>query len=441
MRLPNRMFATALCISVLLCGAIVPAQAKEDVCKADAEKFCKGVEPGEGRILKCLNQHEAELSPACRETVSAWMQRVSEGGEAVLPACKQDAARLCQGVAPGQGRIATCLKQHEAELSQECKDAVSAKVQKAKESAETLDAACRPFVEQFCKEVQPGHGRIAVCLKAHASELSQECRELVSAEIRKVQPAAETVTPSCKKDAARLCQGIPAGQGRLAVCLKEHEAELSQECKQAVAAKVQKAKESAEAVDSTCRQFLDQFCKDVTPGQGRTAVCLKAHASELSPECKQAVAAEIKKVKATMETVLPPCRKDAGRLCHDVPAGQGRLAVCLKAHASELSSECREALGAKPQSEQPSAGAGGEDQSILEQDQSVGVEAQTDQEKEAQPTGEGVPQRKPGKAEKKRQKAEQKIERTRQKAERKIQKTQEKAGIESEAPVETTGER
>lgn len=189
MRLANRMFSTALWILVLFAAAILPAEAKEDVCKADAEKFCKGIEPGEGRILKCLNEHESELSPACRETVSSWMQKVSEGGEAVLPACKPDAARLCQGVAPGQGRIATCLKEHEAELSQECKEAVSAKLQKAKESAEVLGPACRQFVDRFCRDVTPGQGRIAVCLKAHASELSPECRVALAGERQSGQPS------------------------------------------------------------------------------------------------------------------------------------------------------------------------------------------------------------------------------------------------------------
>ena len=33
--------------------------------EADAEKFCKGIAPGGGRILSCLNSRHAELQPAC----------------------------------------------------------------------------------------------------------------------------------------------------------------------------------------------------------------------------------------------------------------------------------------------------------------------------------------------------------------------------------------
>ncbi|GIL40767.1 cysteine rich repeat-containing protein [Roseiterribacter gracilis] len=37
-----------------------------EACTPDAQKFCKDVERGEGRIVKCLRDHAAELSPACK---------------------------------------------------------------------------------------------------------------------------------------------------------------------------------------------------------------------------------------------------------------------------------------------------------------------------------------------------------------------------------------
>jgi hypothetical protein len=37
--------------------------------------------------------------------------------------CAEDAQRLCTGVKPGQGRVMACLKQHAADLSPECKAA------------------------------------------------------------------------------------------------------------------------------------------------------------------------------------------------------------------------------------------------------------------------------------------------------------------------------
>ena len=35
-------------------------------CKDDVEKFCTGVERGGGRIMKCLKEHESELSEPCK---------------------------------------------------------------------------------------------------------------------------------------------------------------------------------------------------------------------------------------------------------------------------------------------------------------------------------------------------------------------------------------
>jgi hypothetical protein len=36
-------------------------------CAEDVKKLCANVEKGEGRIIRCLKEHEAELSPACKE--------------------------------------------------------------------------------------------------------------------------------------------------------------------------------------------------------------------------------------------------------------------------------------------------------------------------------------------------------------------------------------
>jgi hypothetical protein len=42
-----------------------------DDCAADAEKFCKDVPKGKGRVVRCLKEHEGQLSPACKETLAA----------------------------------------------------------------------------------------------------------------------------------------------------------------------------------------------------------------------------------------------------------------------------------------------------------------------------------------------------------------------------------
>ena len=96
------------------------AGAAEHPCKEDAEKLCKGVEPGEGRIVRCLKQHEAELSAACKEKRDSFRERMQE----IRAACDEDAKKFCAGVQPGQGRIANCLRSHQTDLSQDCTAAI-----------------------------------------------------------------------------------------------------------------------------------------------------------------------------------------------------------------------------------------------------------------------------------------------------------------------------
>jgi hypothetical protein len=47
-------------------------------CKADVERLCAGVEPGGGRIIKCLKAHKEEMSVGCAQ---ALMKIKSEMGK------------------------------------------------------------------------------------------------------------------------------------------------------------------------------------------------------------------------------------------------------------------------------------------------------------------------------------------------------------------------
>jgi hypothetical protein len=94
-------------------------------CADDVAKYCKDVQPGEGRIIKCLKEHEKDLSPACKEKGAEMKQRMDDSRKA----CEGDVNKLCKGVQPGEGRIIKCLKEHEKELSPDC----SAAMEKGKE--------------------------------------------------------------------------------------------------------------------------------------------------------------------------------------------------------------------------------------------------------------------------------------------------------------------
>jgi len=86
--------------------------------------------------------------------------------------------------------------------------------------------ACKADVEKFCKDIKPGGGRIWACLKSNGDPLSQECANHLALEREKSREFRQ----ACKSDVEKFCKGIERGKGRIASCLKSHEAELSNAC-------------------------------------------------------------------------------------------------------------------------------------------------------------------------------------------------------------------
>ena len=86
-------------------------------CKGDIEKFCKDVKQGGGRIIKCLKEHESQLSAECKARGEEMKEKMKEAHQA----CKADIDKFCKDVKPGEGRIIKCMQEHEKDLSADCK--------------------------------------------------------------------------------------------------------------------------------------------------------------------------------------------------------------------------------------------------------------------------------------------------------------------------------
>jgi len=101
---------------------------RQSACTADIEKFCGGVERGQGRYRECLRQHESELSPACKEHVQGRGANRGAGRSRWQASCSAELDKFCKDVQAGQGRVRQCLVDHEAELGESCKAAIQARV-------------------------------------------------------------------------------------------------------------------------------------------------------------------------------------------------------------------------------------------------------------------------------------------------------------------------
>jgi hypothetical protein len=85
-------------------------------CSEDIAKFCPGLKLGEGKIQRCLQEHKEELSTDCRLRFEATLSRSHE----IQQACAADVTKFCREVAPGRGRLAQCLRQHHRQVSTAC---------------------------------------------------------------------------------------------------------------------------------------------------------------------------------------------------------------------------------------------------------------------------------------------------------------------------------
>jgi Golgi apparatus protein 1 len=93
-------------------------------CGPDANMLCGDILPGRGGIFACLRDHILELPEACQDALSP--NRSLQGGSsdthALEEPCIGDIRDFCQNVPSGEGRLVRCLEDHRAQISQRCRD-------------------------------------------------------------------------------------------------------------------------------------------------------------------------------------------------------------------------------------------------------------------------------------------------------------------------------
>jgi Cysteine rich repeat len=131
MRRPSTVSARFAAPFLLLCTAAFaqttppPAGSpppKGGACRADIAALCPNLPPGRAdhrAIVQCLESQADKVSAPCK----AEMDAMKAKAEAAKEACQPDVDKFCAGVAAGGGRIRDCLNQHESELSDACKAA------------------------------------------------------------------------------------------------------------------------------------------------------------------------------------------------------------------------------------------------------------------------------------------------------------------------------
>ena len=121
------MAGAFLLTGVSALAADSPVDAVRKACDKELTTICKGVKPGEGRILACLYAFEDQVSDKCTYAVynaAAELEQAVNALKFAASQCKDDLLKYCGDVQVGEGRGLACLEKNEKTVSQACKDAL-----------------------------------------------------------------------------------------------------------------------------------------------------------------------------------------------------------------------------------------------------------------------------------------------------------------------------
>ena len=128
----SMMVAVAVIGLVALSGGSAFAQQKlidtvAKGCEKELKTYCKDVTPGEGRVLACLYAFEDKLSAKCEYALydaAAQLERAVAALSYAVNECRDDLNKYCSDIQPGQGRLLNCINKNEKNVSKRCKEAM-----------------------------------------------------------------------------------------------------------------------------------------------------------------------------------------------------------------------------------------------------------------------------------------------------------------------------
>jgi len=114
----RQIMVCALCAAAAVMPAAAQTMSYADAidrlavaCRADVQKYCRGVELGGGRLKSCLDGHQNVVSARCQQTrseVYASISRRIAAQRNIGDICSAEINRLC-GMAPVDNNLVTCL--------------------------------------------------------------------------------------------------------------------------------------------------------------------------------------------------------------------------------------------------------------------------------------------------------------------------------------------
>jgi hypothetical protein len=95
-----------------------------------------------------------------------------------------------------------------------------------------IEDACADDIQEFCGEIKPGEGRIALCMRANSDLLSRRCRFTLFRVSRKIRQTVSDIADECLNGIKAQCGNAE----KIGECAEQKSASISPACHTVVAA-------------------------------------------------------------------------------------------------------------------------------------------------------------------------------------------------------------
>jgi len=271
-----------------------------EACRTDVDKICADVEPGEGRVLKCLRENRESLSKQCADEEAKLGQQQANNinnNPMLKLVCKEERDTYCKNVQAGRSRVIRCLQENmnKADFGEACKAELDRRLYR-KTVDYRLDSGisrnCKAAINTgVCKEAKAAadgeNAAVLKCLVQNFDEVSELCQGEVARATRTAIWAyreEHPFTQACDKDVDKLClNGKPVNfytYGTISRCLSrkhsnataaEKPSPLSEGCAKLVSVGAPSDARRSYAIDMTMAGLASKMEKMVGLSRGTLA--------------------------------------------------------------------------------------------------------------------------------------------------------------------------
>jgi len=225
----------------------------EKACRHVVDKLCKDVKPGQ--VIRCLldRMHKPAVDDECRQHLLVEQRKRASSFDfnpRMKANCGEDLANLVKLGACNRNEgnwqleCLTNASHVSAIKNEKCKMAISSAQLRESSDLRAKPGAeknCEQDIKDLCPGVEPGAGRVQLCLRQHITEIKNPaCRKNVEdIQLRDKTHALTNymVQKQCVNEITAYCKDVEPGDSRLLMCLGNYhkEAGFSVGCKAALA--------------------------------------------------------------------------------------------------------------------------------------------------------------------------------------------------------------